>query len=550
MARTAKRRRVPEARQEGPGRGQVTETAAETPVARRWGLIKLTLAGLAVLVAYGSIRYAARAAWSYDEYFHLAFARDLREHFPVRSFPTTPFSLLATHFADGAPLFHLLLVPLARLSLPTAGLLGVLLLQAIAYACFGAAVWRIDRRSAWAYTLALAGLGSLFGTRVDMCRPQLLLIGLVILFVALLVTGARNGVLAVVAAVFGLAHAGGWIAIPIAAAYGAMGWLLPAKAGRGSAPQSAGTEGRRFQWRPLVWVAVGWLAGQLVHPNVPQNLRLLAIVNFEIPFEASPAGNEALRSQLGFELSPPEWDILSEQWPVLLAAALVAVILFRDRRLRTRATLTCALLALAFTVVGALLIRRFLEIGGPLCLLALAAFTAERRRQQQPPALGTWTAWVATGTLVVAILWTGVTLRSYGFGKSSPPQAMAEWLGANGKPGERVFTGQWADSAPLYYAAPQLQTLVALDPTMFFAKDPEGFALYVDIVQGRRPDAVAQMRGHFGAHWATLWLAPLFGRFDEQVIGTPGVRVAYRDGDYIVADLGAAPPPARLPAAR
>ncbi len=541
---------------------------------------------------------AAPAPWSYDEYYHLGMARELRSHFPLRSFPWTPFSLVSEHFADGVPLFHLALMPFAGWSLERAGLAGVLLGQVFVLACLGVALWRLRVPHSWAFMLGMATLGSLFAMRFDMCRPQLLLVGFSVLFLGLLVSGARPWALAIVAAVFGLAHAGGWIVIFYTAVWEVAGLLVPALAGAarggsggttgkisktgktgktGPRPRSQATTStktlpatalptgallashasqpildqgasrppfgfRRLPWRLLLWVAAGWLAGQLIHPNFPYNLRLMALANLVVPFEASPAGNDALRTQIGEELAPPGLDLLAEQWTIFLAPLVVAVLLLRERRLRTRATLTTALVALAFLLLGSLMLRRMLEVGAPLAILALAALAAERRRQSTDAPgglLGSWTAWAAAGALAVASLWTAQTVRVYGFGKASAPQEMARWLGEHGNPGERVFTAQWADSAPLFYSAPRLQSLVALDPTLFFAKDPRLFQLYVDIVQGRQPDAARLIRQRFGARWVTLWQAPVYERFAEQLVATPGVRLVYRDPYYVIADLGA-----------
>jgi len=524
-------------------------------------LLWLVLAGAAVVLFYSSARIAAGAPWSYDEYYHLGMARELRTHFPLRAFPWTPFSLLYEHFADGVPLFHLALMPFAGLSIERAGLAGVVLGQVFVLACLGVALRRLRVRHAWAVMLGMATLGSLFAMRFDMCRPQLLLDGFSLLFLGLLVTGARPWVLAVVAGVFGLAHAGGWIAVFYTAVWAAASWLMPgADGGRAAAdaperpggggamayaPErsgprggDAGEGGRRLLWRPVVWVAAGWLAGQLIHPNVPWNLRLLALANLVVPFEATPAGNAALRSQIGEELAPPGLGILAEQWTLFLAPLLVAVTLLRDRRLRTRATLTTSVLAIAFLALGALLLRRMLEVGAPLGLLALAALAAERRRQGLGGVLGGWTAWAAAGALLVGTLWTATTVRLYGFGQVSAPQEMARWLGEHGRRGERVFTAQWADSAPLFYSAPQLQSLVALDPTLFYARDPRLFQLYVDVVQGRRADAARIVRERFGARWVTLWKAPVYERFAENLVADPHVRLIYDDPYYKIADLG------------
>ncbi len=67
---------------------------------------------------------------SYDEYYHLGLAREmLTSGLRIPSFHWTPFSITYDHFADAEPLFHLLLLPFARLPVETAGLLGVLLGQ-------------------------------------------------------------------------------------------------------------------------------------------------------------------------------------------------------------------------------------------------------------------------------------------------------------------------------------------------------------------------------------------------------------------------------------
>jgi hypothetical protein len=542
------------------------EIAAPSPDGARQ-LLWLVLAGAAVVLFYTSVRIAAPAPWSYDEYYHLGVARELRAHFPLRSFPWTPFSLISEHFADGVPLFHIALMPFAGLSIERAGLAGVVLGQVFVLACLGVALWRLRVRQAWVYMLGMATLGSLFAMRFDMCRPQLLLVGFSLLFLGLLVTGARPWVLAVVAAVYGLAHAGGWIAIFYTVVWAVAGWLLAAgrtatgraAGGRsgargggagsgggdlaktGDAPPQAPTNPGRLLWQPVVWVALGWLAGQLIHPNFPYNLRLMALANLVVPFEASPAGNAALRSQIGEELSPPGLGILGEQWTIFLAPLVAATTLLRRRQLRTRATLTAALVSVAFLLVGSLLMRRMLEVGAPLALVALAALAAEWRRQggRDGGLLGSWTSWAAAGALLIGMLWTAATVRLYGFGRASAPQEMARWLGEHGRPGELVFTAQWADSAPLFYSAPRLKSLVALDPTLFFAKDPRLFQEYVDVVQGRRPDAARIVRERFGARWVTLWKVPVYERFAQHLVADPRVRLVYDDPYYKIADLGA-----------
>ncbi len=506
----------------------------------------LILAGVATVLFFLSARLTAREPWSYDEFFHLGLAREMLSDLRLESFPWAPFSILSEHFADKEPLFHLLLMPFARLPLESAGLLGVLFGQLFVVACFAFTARRLVGRRAPPYVLALIGLGSMFALRMNMCRPHLLLLGFSALAWGLLLgertesaaersfekPGKRAWIFAGVAALFGLAHAGGWIVIVYAAAWGFAGLFSSSNTAN---PQSGD---RQILWWPIVWAGGGWLLGQLVHPNLPNNFRLLWLQNFVAPFQASPAGDAALASQLGVELTRPEASLLFEQWPALALALYLAYELVRRRTLRTRSTLALGLVALVFVAVGTFALRRFFELGAPLVVLALAALARERSRQGEPRALGSWGGVLVALALLVSGLWTAATVRSHGFG-TSQPIAMAKFLAERGEPGARVFTAQWGDSAPLFYFAPQLRSLVMLDPTFFYAKDPELFREYVRLVRGEHLTPVDALLERFGARYVTIWNAPAYVAFGRQLDQDPRVEFLYTDParSYLVLEL-------------
>jgi hypothetical protein len=384
----------------------------------------------------------------------------------------------------------------------------------------------------WWFLLALPALGTLFLQRLEMLRPHVWLIGFTVIVITLLVE-RRWKALLVVCALFGLTHVGGWIAVPIAALWSLWGLVV-----RDDGNKRAVSLAERVPWQPIAAAAGGWLLGQLVHPQVPANFRLFLIANFVVPFQAtSGSADAALKSQLGTELLPPDPWIVGQQWPAYLAAALVAAALLFRPSLRSRATLTAALPALAFMAAGTLYIRRFLELGEPLVLLALAIVVREAALRGLPPPPG-WARKALGVATAVALLATIVSLREQGYGTHSAPLAMARWLGEHGNKGERVFTAQWADSSPLFYAAPQLQSLVALDPTVFRAKDPRLFERYVAVVQGRDPDPARTIREQFGCRWVTLWRMPNYQAVALQLWQAPGVTSVYDDQDYLVLDLG------------
>jgi hypothetical protein len=488
-------------------------------------LAKLLLACAAVVAVYAWARLAAPLPWSYDEYYHLGLAREmLSSGLRMTSFRWTPFSITYDSFADAEPLFHLLLMPFARLPLETAGVLGALLGQLFLVGSFAAALWITRVPRPWWIVLGLAGIGTLFAQRMEMCRPHVWLIGFSALAAALLVERRWKALFAV-CALFALTHAGAWIAVPLALLWSLCGLVVPPEPGE-----------RRVPWQPVAAAAGGWLLGQLLNPDVPANFHLLAITNLVIPFQATAAGDAALRSQLGTELSPPGLDILLAQWPAFLPPALVAFALLTRKRLRTRATLTVGLTSLAFLLAGSLAIRRFFELGAPLALLALALVAREWRDRREPPLFPGWERMLAALAIAVGALWTFTALRSSVQGGAAPI-GMASWLGEHGAAGERVFTAQWGDSAPLFYSAPQLQSLVALDPTAFYLKDPRRFDAYVNVVSGKDPDPARTIRERFGARWLTIPPA-LYAQLFDRIAHSPGAHALYRDENYWVVDLG------------
>jgi len=510
-----------------PAEGALAGRSALGRVGRGWAIV---VAALATFLFHLSARLATPDPWSYDEYYHLGVARELVHHFPLRAFPWTPFSILADHYADKEILFHLLLMPFAGLPIATAGTLGVALGQIFLVAAFAWTLWHLRVPFAPGLVLGLAALGPLFAYRISMCRPHVFMVGFSLLVLGFLLGGERRGwrgwktglPLFLVAALFGVTHTAGWVSIAFALIYAAAGWL-------------AVGEERRFLGVPLAWTAGGWLAGQILHPNFPENFRLLWLQNAVVPFQSAGGGSAALAAVAGAELTRPSLALLLEQWPAFLAPLFALYLLLRDRELRTRSTVTVEILALAFLAAGSLAFQRLLEVGAPLGLLALALVTAERRAADRP-SRGGWGPWIAVLVLGIGAVWTFTLVRERGFG-SSYPQEMARWLGEHGEKGARVFTAQWGDSAPLLYFAPQLQSLVALDPTFFLVKDPALFNQYVEIALGRNPDPVPAIRQRFGARYITVWRAPVYGALAAQLGHDPRARLLYRDSYYLIWEL-------------
>ncbi len=521
----------PAARPQGVRQPSPREASAPGPAnpnRPRWPWI---LAAAVVTIGYFTLlRVLAPNPWDYDEYFHVGLARELYDGMPA-SFHWTPFSVAFERFADKELLFHVLLMPFASLPIERATLAGAMLGQILVVGSFAWVLWRLRVAYAPVYLLALTAMGVTFVSRMAMCRPHHGEIGFSILFLGLLLLKAPPLALAAVAAVFGLFHASGWLPIAFAVL-----WLVVARFDPAAAP--------RKRWRDVAATGLGWAAGQCLHPAFPENLRLLWIQNVTVLSKAA-AGGQALRSQIGSELRPMESRLIPDQWPVLLAAAVLLALVATRPAWRRPQVLLIAGLAMLALVAGLFLWLRFFELAAPLTLLAIAVGSrppegTPRAAARRPPAGLARAPLVAALTLILAgSLFTFNELRTqYRSGEIAPAKGMAEWLARNGRPGDRVFTANWADSAPLFYAAPQLQSLVALDPTFFLIADPDRFRLYADTVQGREIDSARVIREQFGARWVTVWRFPAHKALATRLLKSGQASVAFADPFYLVLDLG------------
>lgn len=503
--------------QQHPPHGPRRERAGNRP---RW--VGIVAAAAAVIGYFVLLRLLAPNPWDYDEYFHVGLARELHNGMP-ESFHWTPFSLAYEHFADKELLFHVLLMPFTGLSIERATLAGAVIGQLLVVGAFAWVLWRLRVAYAPVYLLALTAMGTTFVSRMAMCRPHHGELGFSVLFLGLLVLEAPPLALAAVAAIFGLFHVSGWLPIAFAIL-----WLLAARFDP-AAPA-------RRRWIDVAATALGWAAGQLLHPAFPHNLRLLWAVNVTVLNKAR-AGEQALRSQIGAELQPLESRLVPDQWPALLAAAVLLVLLATRPAWRRPQVLLIAGLAMLSLLSGLFLYRRFFELAAPLALLSIAVGSRlpenPLRRQAARAALVAVVALILVGNL-----FTFSRLRQYRTGQFAPPRAMAEWLAEHGRRGDRVFTTNWADSAPLFYYAPQLQSLVTLDPTFFLIADPERFRLYVNIVKGREAEPARAIRERFGARWVTVWKVPAYKSFATRLVRSGQATVAFADPFYLVLDLG------------
>ena len=492
------------------------------------------------LVALCVLPVGFLAEW--DGYFHVRVAELLGEHgLWLRQFPWAAASIWRDGYFDKDWLGHVLLMPFLTFGRITGPQLAIV----VGSLAIVAALWTLYR------TLGVANpapwllwtpfcVFSLFFVRLLWCRPHLLSLVLLPLALAAMVQ-RRPWCLAGLSALYALGYTGHWQLPVLVLVYD----VLYA----GLSDDGA----RRPRWQrglPMVVPALaGVLAGELLHPQFPNNLRGLYLQNVQVLRDYwQGAGPMTVLRPVEIR-GLPLGEFLLEFGPLvaLLAAALIHALATR-RRVRRETLLfgVYSAIYLAMTVQS----HRFVEYLAPVGVLTLALYAQglDWRPGWLTPARRALAGWgaiavlAAYGTVGAVQSYRGQIAEPRRLYENRPPFAgAAAWLAANLAPGEVVFATRFSDNPPLFFGAPQQHYLVFLDIYFMYAYSPEQGRLFRDLVFGLTADPAREVRERF--HSRVIFTQPDAFALIPQLDRDPSARRVYADATSIIYLLAPAPLP-------
>jgi hypothetical protein len=472
------------------------------------------------VLLFGYIQYGTEGLVGNDGYYHIKLSYLMREQGALKiAFPWLPLTILGPDtFYDHHLLYHVYLALFAPLdpavdggrSLVTGAKYASILLPALA---FLAVWWLLRAQKVPAATLWAVGLFALsdpFLYRLSMARAQSA--SLLVLVLALhWLLQRRYRLLLPLGFIYVWLYNAFPLLLLLVGVYIVATWL---------------TE-RRLAWQPLIYAAAGVGLGVIVNPYFPQN------VNFIISHIMPKVGE--ITTRVGNEWYPYEtWTLVENSGYALLAFLLgVLALAWQEKRI-DKPTLAALGLAVLF---GAMLFksRRFIEYYPAFALLFLALSSR--------PLLQKWIDEVKYGryllpaALALLLAFPLTAMVSQGreaVGRSGPPDQYAQaglWLAANVPSDEMIFQTDWDDFPRLFFYDSRHQYLVGLDPTYLELADPDLFAEWVDITQGRVTPLAEVIETRFGARYI---FSDLHHRaFLREAEGDPRLVELYRD-EYVV----------------
>ena len=408
-----------------------------------------------------------------DGYYHIKMAYLMRTEGLKPAFHYLPLTILnADGFYDHHFLYHVFLIPFTFGDLRLGAKWSAVVFASLAFL----AVWLLFKRQRipyhWLWALGLLALSAPFLYRMSVTRAQSLSLGVLVIGMLFLLENKPRHLAA-------LAFFYVWMynAFPMLLALGVLHAIAVALIER------------RLEYRLVLHIAIGTLAGILINPYFPTNIIFTYHHFIEKLTDATSisVGNEWYPYTTGV--------ILRNSFPSLAAFALGVFALGLSGRRMDLRTAFGLLVTLMFGLMF-FQARRFVEYFPPFTLIfAALAFTPLLDREADSPLpadgnLSRFQPHIPAALLSLAIL-AGM-IRTLPIAREdvidSAPywsfRGASAWLEFNTPPGSRVFQTDWDDFPRLFFYNTHNTYIVGLDPTYMQIQDPELYDTWVNITNG------------------------------------------------------------------
>ncbi|HEY6121511.1 MAG TPA: hypothetical protein VIV66_16240 [Pyrinomonadaceae bacterium] len=539
----------------------------QSETALRW----IQLAGGIVVISFivWKLQFSTQAicCGDFDGYYHIKWSRmlweSLRSHHLTPIFTWLPLTTLNPNdYVDHHFLFHVFQIPFTWFGdLRLAAKVSATLFATLAMACCYWLLLRYRIRYPLLWLIALLACSAPFLYRLSMAKAPpfaiiYLIVGIHLLF------QKRYWPLLALAFVFALTYDMFVLLILAAVLWTAViGW----------------TE-HRFEWRPVLWVLVGTIAGFVINPYFPHNLHLF----YEhLKIKVTPS---EFSTKVGQEWYPyNSWEFLANSAVACIAMVTGYLAFDPSERKRSHQQLFFLLFSTVLMIMTARW-KRIAEYWPPFAVIfaafavqpwlegARSIFTRLPRdvMEELQPFLDRETPDLQTGksdikelvhTVAVAIvavllgfalfLNLQVTVKDIGESESHDYyRAGIEWMRANISSPQTIFNTDWDDFPRLFYYDPTHNYISGLDPTYLFDKNPALSRLYDRITLGEEEDPGPLIRDRFGARY--VFTDNSHDKFYNSAIESGWFDIIYEDKDctiLAIRDQKGEPPPENPPPA-
>lgn len=322
---------------------------------------------------------------------------------------------------------------------------------------------------------------------------------------------------------------------------------------------------RSFEWRPVVWVLLGTVAGSVINPYFPHNF-VLFYEHLKIKLTLNEFSTKVGQEWYAYSV----WEFLGNSLVACIAMMAGYIAFDPADRKRSHHSLFFLIFATALMLMT-MRWRRIAEYWPPFAII-FAAFALQpwitgarspfthlpadmldelqpfldrhetpevikaRQTKELQKLIGAALAAVLLGIALVVNVW--VTKND--IERSDPPNfynAGMQWVRANVPPGEIVFNTNWDDFPRMFFFDPTHRYVSGLDPTYLYDQNAELSNLYERITLGKEDDPGPLIRDRFGARYVFTDNKNEHSEFSNKAIDSGWFEVVYEDKDCTVLHI-------------
>jgi hypothetical protein len=406
-----------------------------------------------------------------DGYYHIKTAWLLRTQGFMPNFKWAHLSLWSDHYSDKEFFYHIYLIPFTFINdLVLAGKLATMVIASFVFLSFYT-ILRLNRiRYAWFWLLLLSMTGGFFLYRVNVPRPQ----GLSIIFVLWSIHFLLNRKLLPLAVLCFL-YTYSYTAYHLPFIFACIIYF------------EALVLEKENDWKRPVTVFIAIIAGMLLSPFFPDNIRMFYLQNFYILWKGSGNG---VNLHMGGEFGVMDTlDIIMVNTTLVIAflgAFFLAIYqpLKQDKKVRQLFLIAVSLIFLnCFS-------KRFAEYSVPVTMLFCAFFFNTWLTNFSLKQLSKYKKMILFPVAIIVIAGLGYqsflnTIDQFRGVQEPGLRRAALWLRDHTAENELVYTADWDDAPELFFFNHKDRYLVFLDPNFMYYWNPDLWHRWDDVSNGR-----------------------------------------------------------------
>ncbi|MFC1806775.1 hypothetical protein ACFL0T_00205 [Candidatus Omnitrophota bacterium] len=456
-------------------------------------------------------QFATHTLYGIDGHLHIRMAQFLRDLGPHYQFHWARYSVFFDNFSDKDFLYHLMLIPFTWFKDIFFGAkIAAALFASILFAVYALMLNRYSDYRIRVFFMLAFFLSYPFCNFISFARPMTVVLFLTLGFFHFAII-RKSSVVFIISMIYTLTHVTGPIMIFYAFIIEAVRYQHK----------------REFCVRMIAMAFFGVIAGFLIHPNFPANIRVFYLNSILVPLYCIKGSSIEFPS----EFSPANTKYFIIAYPMVFFSIIYLMFAAVFNKVRTSfETKVFFVLSLPFLALSMTGIRYAVHCY-LILLLAVAGYITDSLKHKEK-----LSRFLISVMVILSLVLGANSFVKFKHGTrfnhamNTHYERVANIFKEIVPEGEIIFHASWGDSPFFIGLNPKNDYLVTLDPIYMYAWDPKFYYLYKNLVHGKTKDPYTIIKERFRTRYGYISIKVTTGiELYKQIIKDKRFRILYKD---------------------